>query len=158
MTLLRGGLVAVAVVLAGCGTDATTAEPDPTLTSPTSEQEAREDSPSPDPLAPGRWLLEVNGDHTNAPWAEVEVPEGYEVTLREHGDNVGAAFAGGPFIFGVDDPATEEVTRAVGYWTVSGVHRDPCAKTGLRDPGPTVVDLAGALVDQRLTTATAPVP
>ncbi len=47
----------------------------------------------------------------------------------------------------------------IGFWTVSGVHKDPCKRTGpAASAGDTVEDLAAALDAQTLTTATDPIP
>lgn len=48
--------------------------------------------------------------------------------------------------------------RGVGYWTVSGVDRDPCAAVpDLMSVGSSVEDLAAALAAQKLTRTTKPV-
>ena len=90
-------------------------------------------------LAPGSYGLQANGLR-GMPWAIVDVPAGF-------------ANLGGWVVL---DP---EVVRGVGYWTVSGVDRDPCGETlDLIDPGTTVADLAGAFAEQALTDMTPPVP
>jgi hypothetical protein len=94
-------------------------------------------------LPAGRVGLAANG-RPDAPWAVVEVPEGFSTI-------------GGWVIFD-EDP---EGGGGVGYWTISEVVRDPCSELGddnAIDAGRTAVDLVRSLRRQKLTRMTAPVP
>lgn len=67
-------------------------------------------------------------------------------------------FVGDSLIFPVDErTGAIDDCCIVGYWTVAGVYKDPCKARVAADPGPSVQDLAQALVDQR-TTSTVPIP
>lgn len=98
-------------------------------------------------LSPGTYALAPIGPGAG-PLAVVDIPEGY---LND-----------GPFLFPVGEGShtgPAPVRRAVGYWTVTGVFKDPCTKKGgAVDPGPGVTDLADALETQRRSIATRPVP
>jgi hypothetical protein len=90
-------------------------------------------------LGPGRYGLRANG-LPGMPWAVVDVP-------------AGLANLGGWLVL---DP---DIVRAVGYWTISGVDRDPCGEpVDLIDPGTSVEDLVDAFAAQALTDMTSPVP
>jgi hypothetical protein len=87
--------------------------------------------------------MTANG-RPDAPWAVVEVPEGFSTI-------------GGWAVFD-EDP---EGGGGVGYWTVSEVVRDPCEALGddnAIDAGSSVADLIRSLRRQELTRMTAPVP
>lgn len=98
-------------------------------------------------LSAGRYALAPIGP-SSGPLAVVDVPEGF---LND-----------GPFLFPVGEDAAGEhaaVSRAIGYWTVTGVYKDPCLKNAeAADPGPGAKDLALALTAQRGTETTDPTP
>jgi hypothetical protein len=75
-------------------------------------------------------------DKPGAPLAVFDVPKKFE--------------GGGPWL----------VTKGgyIGYWTVDRVYADPCGAAGSTRVGPAVEDLATALVAQKLTTTTKPIP
>jgi len=90
-------------------------------------------------LDPGPYGMRANG-LPGMPWAVVDIPAGL------------ANLQGWLVI----DP---EVVRGVGYWTVSGVDRDPCGEeVDLIDPGTAVEDLVDAFAAQALTSMTSPLP
>jgi hypothetical protein len=82
------------------------------------------------------------------PLAVVDVPEGF--------------LNSGPFLFPQGEVARgdhADISRAIGYWTVTGVYRDPCLKgSDAAAPGPMAEDLAAALTAQRLSRTTHPKP
>ncbi len=98
-------------------------------------------------LSAGEYALAPIGPATG-PLAVIDVPEGF---LND-----------GPFLFPQREDARGEhatVSRAIGYWTVTGVYPDPCLKKpAAADPGPTAEDLAAALTAQRRTETTHPTP
>lgn len=98
-------------------------------------------------LSAGKYALAPIGP-SPGPLAVVDVPKGF---LND-----------GPFLFPQREDARgkhEVVSRAIGYWTVTGVYLDPCLKgADAVDPGPTAKDLAAALTAQRLTKTTHPTP
>lgn len=96
----------------------------------------------PAPLVAGWHALTPIGPRTG-PLAVVEIPDGY---------------VGGPLIFPADRSTGQaDECCIVGFWTVARVYQDPCKARAAKDPGPSVQDLADALVAQR-TTATKPTP
>ncbi|MEO6713775.1 MAG: hypothetical protein ABIM89_10150 [Mycobacteriales bacterium] len=183
---IRAVLVASVVLLAACDTNSTTppagspASTEPTiqtssltasqtasptsparptasatasaLASPTTKRAAApdykllSDEPPKVPLAPGRYALTANG-LSGMPLAVIDTPNGYT-----NYDYNGWAFASPASAVGL-------IERFSGYWTVSGVDRDPCdLSAGQIDPGTSVDELADALAAQKLTTTTKPVP
>ncbi|MEO5710721.1 MAG: hypothetical protein ABIQ59_12965 [Nocardioidaceae bacterium] len=98
-------------------------------------------------LTAGTYALAPIGP-SPGPLAIVDIPEGF---LND-----------GPFVFPQHEDGRGEhadVSRAIGYWTVTGVYTDPCLKeSDAADPGPTAEDLAVALNAQRRTKATHPMP
>ena len=146
-TLLSTAMLLAALLPAGCGTD-DVAVPQ-TNVSPTGGSSESGDMPmwtpldpggnGTEPLAPGSYGLQANG-LVGMPVAVVNVPAGF-------------SDLGG---WAVLDPG---ITRGVGYWTVSGVDRDPCGEPlDLIDPGWTVEDLADSFDEQLLTDMTPAVP
>jgi hypothetical protein len=101
------------------------------------------DEPDGVPLAAGAYGLTANGvsDHL----VVVQAPEGYQ------------NFGGWTFVTG-------EPFRAMGFQTADRVPRDPCGSEGRSkfdaavDPGPSVEDLAEALVAQKGAATSEPVP
>lgn len=88
-------------------------------------------------IDPGRWAIRAD-ESPETPLAVIDVPT--------------AGFNGG----GRNIWTSEAV---IGFWTVTGVHKDPCARSGpAASAGDTVEDLAAALDAQKLTTATDPLP
>lgn len=146
-TLVSTALVLAASLPAACGTDHVVS-PQANL-SPTGGPSGSGDPPrwtpldpggnGTEPLAPGAYGLQANG-LVGMPVAVMDLPAGF-------------ADLGG---WAVLDP---KIVRGVGYWTVSGVDRDPCGEPlDLLDPGRTVEDLADSFAEQQLTDLTPPVP
>jgi hypothetical protein len=142
-------LAALSLPLSGCAgnPDIATSAPDATSSSATSSGDPSPSAAPPHliemaPLAPGPYQISVfanPGDQ--GPEAIVEVPSGYN---------------GGSTWFVVSHDAGE----FLGLWFVGLVARDACtsAESRLFDPGPSVKDLASALVAQKSTRASAPKP
>ena len=87
------------------------------------------------PLTAGRWVMPMVGNDSDAlPRAVVEVPPGY----------------GTPGGWVVDRGADGDPDNhgEVFFWTAQDVVRDPCEGVTTADPGPTVLDLANAIVAQ----------
>lgn len=152
-------LAAASLLLAACSDDTSTATPaesSSTRSSPTSLSGTTDgntdggphwrllaDEPEDVPLAPGAYGLTPNGvaDHV----VVVQAPEGYQ--------NIG----GWTFVAG-------EPFRAMGFLAADRVPPDPCG-SGTHgkfdaevDPGPSVEDLAEALVAQKGAVTSDPVP
>lgn len=144
-------VAAVPLLLAGCSDNtsgASTTEPgtspseeatDPNATQPawTLLAEASEDAP----LPAGAYGLTANG--VSGKVAVVRAPQGYQ------------EYGGWTFVAG-------EPFRAMGFLTADRVYPDPCGLHGRAkqavDPGPSVHDLAAALVAQKGATVSAPRP
>ena len=137
-------VAALAMVLAACSSGA---DPGPPATSQSPTQagvspQAWEPVPpdSEGALPPGNYGLTANGS-PGMPWAVVEV--------------VGALSSKGEWLLHDEDSGT----GGMGYWTVTGVYRDPCRKAaGLIDLGTHADGLAAALGQQQLSQVTQPVP
>ncbi|KGN30094.1 hypothetical protein N802_10000 [Knoellia sinensis KCTC 19936] len=154
---MRGAVVLVVVLIAGCSS--TTETPRQFAPSPAS-QPPREvpsgtsaenvvpvdgEADGTTLLSPGRHSLRANGAADTVHLAVVDVPEG----VRGYG-----GFALHRFTI----PRTEPYQGLL-YWTIAGVHADPCTKSGgLLDAGASVTSLADALARQALTTTTSPQP
>lgn len=139
----RAAALAVIAALASCSNDAegssgsTATDDEPTTTSST---------PTPDYtivpaesgfIEPGRWAIRAD-QSPETPLAVIDVPT--------------AGFNGGERWIWTNE-------AVIGFWTVTGVHKDPCTRSGpAASAGATVEDLAAALDAQRRTTATEPVP
>lgn len=134
---LPATLAAVTALLSACTDDPTATmagEPSGPASSP-SQTPLVTTLPDGSRLDPGSYALTAVGG-PELPPAVVDVPSGFE--------------AGGGFLFG---------GGAIGYWSVSGVYKDPCTKQGgLKDVGHTVDELATALASQPMIPATTPVP
>jgi hypothetical protein len=147
-------LAAASLLLTACSDDTSlAAEGDSPVTSSSAAIDGTTDartpwkllSDEPDgvPLAGGAYGLTANGvsDHV----VVVQAPEGYQ------------SFGGWTFVTG-------EPFRAMGFQTADRVLRDPCGSKGhdkfdaAVDPGPSVEDLAEALVAQKGAATSKPVP
>ncbi|MBA2560146.1 MAG: hypothetical protein H0V07_09720 [Propionibacteriales bacterium] len=146
-------VAAMTLQVAACSHDPNTSQAKPDMTS--SDQEATgtsdaeptwtllADEPENVPLEAGAYGLTVNGAAREL--AVIEAPEGF------------MNYGGWTFISG-------EPFHAVGYVTADRVFRDPCGSTRrskydtARDPGPTVADLAEALVAQKRARRSEPAP
>jgi hypothetical protein len=142
-------LAGLVMVAAGCaGTDATTdADSSDTRTSvPTTSGSAGPphlvEGPA-TPLEPGTYQFSVfaNPPGVETPDALVEVPSGF--------DDEAAWYV-----------VSSDQQEFLGLWTVGLVNRDACSSDNsqLFDPGPSVEDLADALVAQKSTRASTPKP
>lgn len=95
----------------------------------------------PAPLAAGRWAIPFIGASDDAPWAEIEVPEGWEHD-RLHP------------VVGTDlDPNL----RAIALLTIGRVNPNPCIAYGTQI-GPTVADAVSALRSQEVVRSGRPRP
>jgi hypothetical protein len=144
--MLTIGAVVLVVALTSCSDDGDDRSGTATATtsSPAGGPGWRQLSPVEDgttELAPGDYAMTANG-LPDMPWAVVTVRGGFA--------NLDGWL--------LKDPEDGPV-RGVGYWTVSGVDRDPCgAVPELMDVGSSVHELAEAFAAQRLTRTTRAVP
>jgi hypothetical protein len=142
-------LVCTASLVGGCSGDAgTTDAPSPTISvdevSPTTAGadpvavDRDLSSYGEDRLQPGSYRFQPLGADPEVTLPILRVPEGFQ-GFR------GFSVAGekGPF-------------RSVQVWTVDTVNRQPCGGRGSSPVGPSARDLAGALAQQRMLTATEP--
>jgi hypothetical protein len=156
LTVTMTGFV-LAAALAGCGDDGgsakTAADPTPSTTTADTSPSAPlgysllRDGSEGIPLEAGPYgLIPAGSPVKNV--AVIQAPAGYEnyggwTFVTHEGD--------GPF-------------RALGILTVDSVFGDPCGSKGhsktdtLKNPGPTVKDLARALTEQKGTTTSKPAP
>jgi len=139
---------AVAAALAGL---LTACSPDAVPTSTTDDAAAPAPAPtldssvgSPDepaPLAAGRYIIPFIGASDDAPWAEIDVPEGW----------------GHDRLHPATGPDLDPHLRRIELFTVSRVAADPCRSS--TDPiGPGVDDLMRALATQRTARSEPPRP
>jgi hypothetical protein len=135
-------LVSLGLLVSGCGgssdSDATPPDPD---TSATPEHLAGDDAP----LTPATYQFSfLTNSGVDAPDALVTVPSGFD----DGGEGPGF------FVVSPDGDAF------LGLWTVGQVQGDACLRPvdDYVDPGPSVEDLADALVSQKSTRAGAPRP
>ena len=147
-------LATIAALLTACTDDASD-QASTDADTPTSSATPSETSQSPTgwtplPLEgdeeislPGRHGMTANG-LPGLPYAVVEVPEGF-------------SNFGGWTLFkeGLDEDAGE--FTGMGYWTISGVFRDPCA-ADFDEVGNSVEEVAEALQQQQRSRVTAPEP
>ena len=137
--------VTAALLLSGCDGGTTSAEPRPSE----SRSSSRATTPEPGgstapaaseprtmsgvdgPLEPGRWTMALWSDSEALPQAVVDVPAGYETP-------------GGGVVYREGESPTGEVS----FWTVSEVYADACHDDEPVAVGPSVDDLADALVAQ----------
>jgi hypothetical protein len=148
------GIVAVAVALAACATQ-TGQDPAPSTTStptttsataaPTTIAEARSDFPESGPVEPGTYHLPPSA--WNISGLTLTMPEGWETQY------------GSPGAIKMSDQLGE---LAFYFVIPDSIFSDPCVGTAadpwkLMDVGPSVDDLANALLDQPHTVATGPV-
>ena len=144
MTQIKTGaaVLAAIAVLTSCSND------DPAATPQAESDEPK--TPSSTPSATYEIVPDESGAIGAGSWA-VRAEESAEVPLAVI-DVPTAGFTGGERWIWTNE-------AVLGYWTVSGVHTDPCTRSGpAASVGDTVEDLAAALDAQRLTTATDPVP
>jgi hypothetical protein len=145
MRQIRTGAAALAALaaLAACGNDKQDktdrdlpGEATTTSTPPPNYKLVPDES---GPIEPGRWAIRADGS-PETPLAVIDVPA--------------AGFNGGESWIWTNEP-----WAVIGVWTVSGVYKDPCTRSGpAASAGNSVEDLAAALDAQKLTTATDPVP
>ena len=115
--------------------DAAAPEPAPTLDSSVGSPE------EPAPLAAGRYAIPFIGASDDAPWAEIDVPEGW----------------GHDRLHPATGPDLDPHLRRIELFTVSRVAADPCRSS--TDPiGPGVDDLMTALAAQRTVRPEQPRP
>jgi hypothetical protein len=93
-----------------------------------------------DSLPGGRLGLTANG-RTDAPWAVVDLPEGFSTI-------------DGWVVFDEDPKGG----GGIGYWTISEVERNPCGPLDPVPAGDTVEKVVAAFQQQRRTQMTSPVP
>ena len=147
MRHIRNGAAALAAiaVLAGCGNDdeagtGSDKAGDKAGEGPTTSTTQPDYQMLPDgsgSIDAGRWAIPADSS-PETPLAVIDVPT--------------AGFNGGGRGIWTNK-------AVIGYWTVAGVHKDPCSRSGAAtSAGDTVEDLAGALDAQKLTTATEAVP
>jgi hypothetical protein len=144
MTHIKTGaaVLAAIAVLTSCSNDDPAATPEAGSDEPT--------TPSGTPSATYEIVPSEGRSIRAGSWA-IRAAESAEVPLAVI-DVPTAGFTGGERWIWTNE-------AVLGYWTVSGVHTDPCTRSGPAGPtGDTVGDLAAALDVQRLTTATDPVP
>jgi len=144
MRSIKHGVVAVALaaVLASCSDDTNGSDkPVDTKDTPTtaaSQCQSPVDSGD-EGLAPGCWTLDIAG----GPRAELDLPAG---------------FFGSDWGVWIDPPKREDWGN-IALRETGDVYRDPCKRVvGPSTTGPTVEDFTRALVAQKLTRTTAPVP
>lgn len=131
-------IAALALALAGCAEAATEAadDVDDDYTVLVNEDDVQGE--------PGRYALTARAGF-EAPLAVLDVPAGY------------AGF--GIFALWPEDDGTDRPFSALNYWGVHAVYGQPCrSAAGATAPGDSVEELAQALADQDLTSATEPVP
>lgn len=138
-------LASAVLVLAGC-TDEPEAGEEPTV-----EREyvvLVDDGTDQMQGEPGAYAMTARGG-TTPPLAVVDVPAGFSHF---------GSFVIWPFDTGTE-AEDDDPTQAVQYWTVHGVHRDPCRREGAApEIGGSVDDLVEALEAQRLTRTSTPEP
>jgi hypothetical protein len=146
-------VAALSLQVSGCGDNPDTASPHSDIASPSPEATASStarqswtllsDEPEDVPLEPGDYALTVNG--ATQKLAVVQAPQGF------------MNYGGWTFV--ADQPF-----HAMGYVAAARVFRDPCGSTRhskyatARSPGPTVADLARALVAQKGAVTSTPAP
>jgi hypothetical protein len=138
-------LVGIATLLGSATAAASSPQPGSADTAPaaTSVAPLATLGPGNEPLAPGVYRIgRVNGARWDLPGILITLPEGW------HHLDGWALYRG----------SLDEATVAVQFWDVGLVYGHPCQWQGtLSDPGPSVADLADALVGIPLRDATQPV-
>jgi hypothetical protein len=93
------------------------------------------------PLRPGRYSAQFAGADASVPRAVLQVPRGFS---------------------GFEDFALVEADEysvlQLGFWMAAMLPTEPCGLAKYVDPGPSVRDLATALVNQKVTESTRPRP
>jgi len=143
-------ILAAIAVLNSCSNDDPAATPgtDSEATPKTETDEPT--TPSSTPTATYEILPAESVSIDAGPWA-IPADESPEVPLAVIDVPTADFTGGGRWIW------TSEAV--IGFWTVSGVHMDPCKRSGpAASAGDTVEDLAAALDAQQLTSATDPIP
>ncbi|MFC4786257.1 hypothetical protein ACT8ZV_17400 [Nocardioides sp. MAHUQ-72] len=149
-------LAAASLLITACSDDSSSVTKERSPTTPSSSApgdsthpswELLSNEPEGVPLAAGTYGLTPGASSEHV--AVVQAPGGYE------------AYGGWTFVTGEEQPRA--LFHAVGILTADQVYPDPCASTRskaamLRDPGPTVADLAEALVAQQGVTTSTPRP
>lgn len=132
-------------VLAGCS-DEPRAEPDEQRGKPPYTELVDSDT-NPDQMKgePGAYAMTARGHgEASAPVAVVDVPAGF-------------TNSGGFAMWPQEVAAEAEPYQAIQYWTVYGVHSDPCRhRVAAPKIGGSVVDLVNALEGQKITTKSVP--
>ncbi len=148
------GLVIAVLAMAACSTEtaqdpSTTASPTPSSTSapavPTTTATSSSEWPTSGPVEPGTYDIESSA--WNVAGFTVTMPEGWET---EHGPG------------GAANNSDEGGELGFYFVIVDAIYSDPCVGSGgdadaLMEVGPSVDDLANALLEQPHTVATGPV-
>jgi hypothetical protein len=136
--------IALILGLGGCSADDTDArsDPAPAAATPSSSVQAPEGPTDlvgvEGPLEPGSYSMAAWGESRKTgllPRAVLEVPEGY--------------FSNGGYVIDAGGPGELEQYGEVMVWHVDRVPTDPCRPRTTAEVGPSVDDLAQALVQQR---------
>lgn len=154
---LLPAVAVLSLLLTGCGDDP-------------ADKPSASDSTPPDETTPATGTTPSGAEH---PWSLLaDETDGVPLAAGEYGltangvsDKVVVVTAPEGFMgFGGWTFVTDSPFHAMGFQTAERVYADPCGlarsdKTAtMQDPGPTVADLAKALVAQRGTKTSAPVP
>ena len=139
-------VLAVLAVLAACGDDGATTDPQAneqaTTATATQAADCQAVGYNRDELAPGCWAIQVRG-LSGSPLAELDLPAGFT------GNDAWVWF----------NADQEEEWGAITLLPVGDVYPDPCTRPGNPPKvGPSVEDFARALAAQKVTTTTTPVP
>ena len=127
-------------IVGGCSSDETTGDGVETSDGGGGPQHLVESEKT--PLAPGTYRFSVHVyDGVETPEASIDVPAGFDDEASWY-------------------VVSHDGNEFLGLWTVGVVYNDPCrlGKTTYRSPGPSVQNLAHALVAQRSTRTAAPEP
>ena len=156
--LLMTSTAVLALALAGCSGDDPAAETEPTPVSDDASTTPPPETPTDDgptdlvgvegPLEPGLYSMAAWGKTKQTgplPRAIVDVPEGY--------------FSNGGYVIDAGhDGVTDDQFGDISVWHAVQVLADPCRRGTAKDVGPTVQDLAQALVRATGPSSTQPRP